>query len=187
MSTLREIISQGRAPGFSIGRHTYGDPEVLWLGEPNKITIGNFCSIAKDVELILGSNHYHNNVTTYPFGEDWPSLFDTFGKMLCYAKGDIVIGSDVWIGKNTTILSGVTIGDGAVIGACTLVSKDVPPYAIVTGNPGRLCKYRFDENTIERLLKMAWWNWGDELIRSRQHLLTGASTVTDFLDAFEQD
>lgn len=185
MSTLRSLISQGLAPGFSIGRHTYGDPEVLWLGEPSVITVGSFCSIAKDVELILGSNHYHNNVSTYPFGEEWPSLFDPNGKMLCYSKGNIRIGSDVWIGKGAMILSGVTIGDGAVIGARAVVTKDVPAYGIVTGNPGTLVKYRFGSTTIERLLRLAWWEWSEEIIRERQGYLNGAVPIDAFLEMFE--
>ena len=80
-------------------------------------------------------------------------------------RGDVIIGNDVWIGYGATILSGVSIGDGAAIGACSLVVKDVPPYAIVAGNPAQVIRYRFDEETIHKLLKIRWWDWPDQRVR----------------------
>jgi acetyltransferase-like isoleucine patch superfamily enzyme len=81
-------------------------------------------------------------------------------------KGDINIGNDVWVGAKSTIMSGVKIGDGSIIGAGTTVTKDVPPYSIVVGNPGKIVKYRFDENQIEKLLKISWWDWTEDRIKT---------------------
>ncbi len=86
-------------------------------------------------------------------------------------KGDIKIGNDVWIGMDVVVLSGVTINDGAVIAARTVVTKDVPPYAVVAGNPGRVKKKRFDEETIIKLLEIRWWDWPLEKIKANTHLL----------------
>ena len=86
-------------------------------------------------------------------------------------KGDVVIGNDVWIAEGAVILSGVNIGDGAVIGSQAVVSKDVPPYAVVSGNPARLIKKRFDDETIDKLLSIQWWNWPVEKIRKNVHLI----------------
>ena len=112
-----------------------------------------------------GANHRMNSVTTYPFnimGGGWekftPSLEDL------PLKGDTVVGNDVWIGQNVTILPGVHIGDGAIIGANSLVSKDVPPYCIVGGNPCREIRPRFDKELTEYLLNLKWWDWDAEKI-----------------------
>lgn len=112
-----------------------------------------------------GANHRMNSVTTYPFnimGGGWekftPSLEDL------PLKGDTVVGNDVWIGQNVTILPGVHIGDGAIIGANSLVSKDVPPYCIVGGNPCREIRPRFDKELTEYLLNLKWWDWDSEKI-----------------------
>jgi acetyltransferase-like isoleucine patch superfamily enzyme len=105
-------------------------------------------------------NHRVDWISTYPF----PAFTDKFPEakgieQFVTTKGDVTIGNDVWIGQHVTILSGVTIGDGAVIGAHSVVGKSIPPYAIAVGNPARVIRYRFDEKTIEMLLKIQWWNW----------------------------
>jgi serine acetyltransferase len=96
-------------------------------------------------------------------------------------KGDIIIGNDVWIGAKSTIMSGVKIGDGAVIGSGSVVAKDVPPYAIVVGNPAKVIKYRFDEQQIENLLEIAWWNWPEHKIKEEAMLLW-SKDINYFID-----
>lgn len=134
----------------------------------DKLKIGKFCSIACGAKFIFTSaNHSLKSLSTYPF----PIFFEEWGldaKNISEAwdnKGDIVIGSDVWIGYEAVILSGVTIGDGAVVGARAVVTKDVPPYTVVGGVPARPIKKRFDEQTIDRLLKLRWWDLGREKIK----------------------
>ena len=124
----------------------------------DKLIIKKFCSIAKDVKFIMnGANHKMDAFSTYPFGlfengmDAYTNNFST--------KGDTIIGNDVWIGRNATIMPGVTVGDGAIIGTNSVVAKNVPPYAIVVGNPANIIKYRFDQANIDRLLNLAWWDW----------------------------
>jgi len=134
----------------------------------DKLKIGKFCSIACGAKFLFTSaNHTLKSLSTYPF----PIFFEEWGldgKDICDAwdnKGDIVIGNDVWIGFEAVILSGVTIGDGAVIGSRAVVTKDVEPYTIVGGVPAKPIRKRFDEQTIEKLEKIGWWNWNEEQIR----------------------
>ena len=131
----------------SVGKYTYGPLNILHYGNnAEQIKIGNFCSIAKDVKFILGGEHEYVTLSTYPFKR----MILNSNVIEAKSKGPIIIGDDVWIGYGSIILSGVTIGQGAIIGAGSIVSKDVPPYAIYAGN--RIVKYRFDANTIEKLL-----------------------------------
>jgi acetyltransferase-like isoleucine patch superfamily enzyme len=153
---------------LEVGEYTYGIPIV----QPQKginLKIGRFCSISENVTVHLGLNHPTHRVTTYPFKaflDDWPEAEPLTGSHFGpQSKGDVVIGNDVWIGYGAMILSGVTIGDGAVIGAGAVVTKDVEPYAIVAGNPARLIRKRFDEQTIARLLEVRWWEWPADKIR----------------------
>jgi acetyltransferase-like isoleucine patch superfamily enzyme len=164
--------------GWEIGAHTYGKPNVL---EPELATlrIGRFCSIGPDVVIALG-NHRTDLVSTYPFralSRFWPEAAG--GEPDHETRGDVSIQNDVWIGARVTILSGVTIGHGAVIGANALVREDVPPYAVVAGNPARIVRYRFEPHQIERLLKLSWWDWSDERIRSALPLM-----MSDDLERF---
>lgn len=154
--------------GWAIGAHTYGRPLVL---EPDlaKLRIGAFCSIGPNVTIVLG-NHRSDLVTTYPFraiaglvgGGLWGSAMGAEPDHT--TRGDVVIGDEVWLGANSTVLSGVTIGTGSIVGAGAVVRRDVPPYAIVTGNPAQVIRHRFDDVTIERLLRTNWWHWPDERI-----------------------
>ena len=132
-----------------------------------RLTIGKFCSIACGAKFIFNSaNHALGSLSTYPFPiffeewglpvEDIPRAWDN--------KGDIMVGNDVWIGYEAVILAGVTIGDGAVVGARAVVTKDVPPYAIVGGVPARPIRRRFDQAVIDRLLALRWWDWPEERI-----------------------
>ena len=135
----------------------------------DKLVIGKFCSIACGAKFLFTSgNHAMGSLATYTF----PVFFDEWGlsgKDIASAwdnKGDIVIGSDVWIGYEAVILSGVHIGDGAIIGARAVVTKDVEPYTIVGGVPARPIRRRFDEDTVARLLALRWWDWDAERIRA---------------------
>lgn len=135
----------------------------------DKLIIGKFCSIACGAKFIFNSaNHTLKSLSSYPFPifyEEWDSTMN-----VCEAwdnKGDIIIGNDVWIGFEAVIMSGVHIGDGAIIGTRALVTKDVPPYAIVGGIPAQIIRKRFEDSVIEDLLKIQWWNWSTEKISEK--------------------
>ena len=168
-----------KAPNISIGDYTYYDDAEDPAGfEKNnvlfnypefgdRLIIGKFCAIASGVRFIMGpANHRISSVTTYPFyvfGGAWaertPPHMDQLPR-----KGDTVIGNDVWIGRESVILPGVKIGDGAIVAACSVVSGDIPPYAVFGGNPARLVKMRFDQELIGLLLRFRWWDLdGEEL------------------------
>lgn len=143
-----------------------------WYKE--KLIIGKFCSIAKGVEFMMnGANHCMKGVSCYPFYifKGWDHI--PWPKQKLNIKGDTVIGNDVWIGQNAVILPGVKIGDGAIIGAYTVVAKDIPPYSIAVGNPARVVKKRFSKKVINHLLKIKWWDWPIEKIEKNVHILTG--------------
>ena len=157
---------------MSFGKHTYGHPLVWNDGSNANLYIGNFCSISQNVKILLGGNHRIDWVTTYPFGHVNTNIFNKFnGNGHPSTKGNVIIGNDVWIGHSATIMSGVTIGDGAVVGAEAVVTKNVPPYAIVVGNPGRVVKKRFTDAVIEELLRIKWWDWDDAAIDEISPLL----------------
>lgn len=160
----------------SIGRHTYGLPNVYAWDMSTKLTIGNFCSIAEGVVFILGGEHRIDWITTYPFnaiGDAWPNSELVKGHPS--SKGDIFIGHDVWIGHGALILSGVKIGNGAVIGAGSVVTRNVDDYAVVAGNPAKFVKFRFDETHRNELLKIAWWDWPDKEINKNVQTLMSPS------------
>lgn len=145
---------------YSIGDYTYGTPCVFDWSEDAVLKIGKFCSIASDVKIFTGGNHRIDWISTYPFNilnEDFPNAVNIKGHPA--TKGNVEIGNDVWIGRGTTIMSGVKIGDGAVLGAESLIAKNVNPYEIVVGNPGKVLRKRFDDNVIKMLLQIAWWDW----------------------------
>lgn len=133
----------------------------------DKLFIGKFCSIACGAKFLFNSaNHTMASLSAYPFPlffDEWElektNVMDAWDN-----KGDIVVGNDVWIGYEAVILAGVTIGDGAVIGARAVVTKDVPPYTVVGGVPAKPIKKRFNDETITELLKLKWWNWSEEKI-----------------------
>lgn len=165
-----------------IDKYTYGKPEVFYCGGRDKLRIGKFCSIAKNVVFLLSADHRYDWVTTYPF----PEFSDTWKgakkiKGHPKDKGDIVVGNDVWIGRNSIILSGVSIGDGAVIAAGSVVAKNVEPYAIVGGVPAEIIKYRFSKEQIEKLLKIKWWDWEVGKIRRNLTKLCNAD-IDDFIN-----
>jgi acetyltransferase-like isoleucine patch superfamily enzyme len=177
----RKPSLQERFPQYEIGRASYGNPAIRDWGEGASLKIGAFCSMAAGVKIFLGGEHRTDWVTTFPFPVLWKKQA---GHIPGHPKtrGDVIIGNDVWIGTEAIILSGVHIGDGAVIGARAVVASDVPPYAIVAGNPARLVRLRFADNLIERLQKVAWWNWDDERIARHMHLLL-SEDIGAFIDA----
>ena len=178
---LKNIIKN---PNIRVGDFTYYDDfEDVENFEKNvkyhfdftgdKLIIGKFCMIASGVKFIMnGANHLTDSLSTYPFaifGNGWEKAMD--GRFYPN-KGDIVIGNDVWIGYNATIMAGVKIGDGAIIATNSTVVKDVEPYAIVGGNPATEIKKRFSKPTIEKLLELKWWDWDIEKITKNIQNLT---------------
>lgn len=166
-------------PNIVVGDYTYYDdprgPEhfednVLYHFDFNndRLQIGRYCSIAAEVRFIMnGGNHPTTWLTTYPFpifGQGWESATPPTWPN----RGDTVIGNDVWIGYAAVIMPGIHVGDGAIIGTASVVTKDVPPYAIIGGNPATILRYRFDEAIIARLLAVRWWDW--DLARVTKHV-----------------
>ncbi len=138
-----------------------------------KLIIKKFCAIAAKAKFIMSSaNHKLDGFSTFPFaifGHGWEKEMDA---SLFPNKGDTIVGNDVWIGYDATILPAVSIGDGAIIGAKAVVTKDVPPYAVVGGNPAKILYRRFDEKTISELLEIGWWDWPQEKIsRNIKHII----------------
>lgn len=163
---------------FECGEYTYGHPriEIADSDNPRNFIIGDYTSIAFDVTIFVGRQGIHptSSISTYPLGTIFRSIQTSadFGEIdfICSTQIDtlneinsrhldVVIGNDVWIGCRAVIMAGVTIGDGAVIGSGAVVTKDIPPYAIVGGVPAKIIRYRFDDETIHRLLKVKWWNY----------------------------
>ena len=158
-------------PYLTLGACSYAvNCLVEWEGAAH-VLIGRYCSLARDVSFLLGLNHnYRNVVTTFPFDVDFvmekicasanitaPDYFPEENRTDNHHQ--IIIGNDVWIGLGATIMGGVKIGSGAIVGTNSVVTKDVPPYAIAAGNPARIIRYRFDAETIEKFMALKWWNW----------------------------
>lgn len=167
---------------MSFGKYTYGNPEIRWDNPHAKLIVKNFCSIACNVKIYLGGNHRVDWISTYPFGHIHKDVFNNFnGEGHPSTKGYVIIGNDVWIGANVTIMSGVNIGDGAVIAANSHVVKDVEPYTLVGGNPAKLIKYRFTKEQIEKLLEIKWWDWDDEKINRFSTILC-SNDIDNFIN-----
>lgn len=185
MVFLKTVVSN---PQVEVGEYTYyhsfDDPlsferNVLYafpfIGD--RLVIGRFCSIAHGATFILnGGNHLTDTVSSYPFGifgegweeampEAWPN------------RGGITIGHDVWIGYDATILPGVTVGHGAIVAAKSVVASDVPPYAIVAGNPARVVRFRHPEADVATLLRLAWWDWPVERITRHARVIATGSVA----------
>ena len=150
-----------------IGRYTsLWGPGIFVLSGINSIKIGNFCSIARNL-TIQEFYHDHKKLTTYFIGRN---IFGNNIKSEIISKGSVEIGHDVWIGVNTTIMSGVKVGNGAVIGAGSIVTKNIPAFAIVGGNPAKIIKYRFNKERIDEIENMKWWDWSIDTIKDNKAL-----------------
>lgn len=170
----------------SIGNYSYGELNIVTFSNSTKLYIGNYVSIAQDVYFLLDVEHYTNHISTYPFkakiiNDLQPETF---------SKGDITIEDDVWIGFGAIIMSGVTIGKGAVVAAGSVVTKDIPPYAIVGGVPAKVIKYRFREEIIEKLMEFNFSSLNVQMIKKGINYLyseinnreKASSIIDDFND-----
>jgi len=180
---LKNIITN---PNIIVGDYTYYDDfEDALNFEKNvkyhydfigdRLIIGKFCMIASGVQFIMnGANHKMDGITTYPFSifaKGWERITPRLDELPI--KGDTVIGNDVWIGMNATIMPGIHVGDGAIIATNSTVVKDVKPYAIVGGNPAGEIRKRFSDEKIKELLELRWWDWDIERITENLEWLTG--------------
>lgn len=166
---LRNLVARY---GFSIGAYSYGRPKVRFPESGRRLTIGRYCSIADKVEILLGGDHRLDWASTYPFAA-MAGLFPDARAPGDYhaSRGDVSIGHDVWLGSGCMVLSGVAIGHGAVVAARAVVTRDVPPYGIVAGNPARLVRRRFGEEEIAALLAASWWDLPHEAVTALVPLL----------------
>ena len=154
---------------------TINGPNTALVSKNNFIKIGKFCSIARNV-LIQGFNHNYQKATTYNIHSN---IFNVGINPDITSKGDVIIKNDVWIGAGVIILSGVTIGNGAIIAANSIITKDVPDYAIVS-NQSKVIKYRFKKDIINRLLELKWWNWSLKRIEKNKSFFSGNLTIEKF-------
>jgi virginiamycin A acetyltransferase len=169
-----------KSPNIIVGDYTYfadhlNGPEkfeehnVLYNNDFSKVKliIGKFCAIAAETRFLMTGNHKLDAISTYPFPifHGWENVYDVTNLP---EKGDIIVGNDVWFGYDSLVRGGVNVGDGAIIATRAVVVKDVPAYSIVAGNPAKVVKMRFNDTTIERLLRISWWDWKIEKIN--QHL-----------------
>ena len=167
---LKNFITK---PNIIVGDYSYYDDENgpddfenknvkyhhEFLGD--KLIVGKFCQIAQDVKFLMnGIFHNHNYLTAYPWAVFDSEIAEHYPKSMEFPnKGNTIIENDVWIGFNATIMPGIHVGNGAIIGTNALVTKNVPDYAIVGGNPATILRMRFDEKTRNRLLEIKWWDW----------------------------
>ena len=193
MVYLKNIITN---PQITVGDYTYYDDpvdvynfekNVLYLFDfiQDKLIIGKFCQIATGVRFIMnGANHALHGISTYPFkvfGEAWNEA-----SLEVVNKGDTIVGNDVWFGHSATIMPGVKIGSGAIIGANSLITKDVEPYTIVGGNPGRVIRKRFDGDTINFLLALNWWDWPIEKITDNIRLISAGENIESLTNTYHK-
>lgn len=174
-------------PQVEVGEYTYyDDPDgsedfeknVLYLYPAigDRLIIGRFCAIAKGVRFIMnGANHRMDGISTYPFqifGNGWEKIMPRLEDLPL--KGDTVVGNDVWLGYNATVMPGIKIGHGAIVAALSVVTRDVPPYTVVGGNPVKEIRKRFAPDTVERLVRIAWWDWpADKITRNLELIVCG--------------
>jgi virginiamycin A acetyltransferase len=190
---LKPLIS---APNIEIGDFTYYDdplgPDKFvercvlhhypFIGD--RLIIGKFCALAEGCRFIMnGANHAMSGFSTYPFnifGHGWEEGFDV-RTWEAENRGDTVVEHDVWIGMEAVIMPGVKIGSGSIVAARSVVTHDVPPYAIVAGNGAKVVKMRFEKRTIARLIAIAWWDWPVEKISRNLNAIRGSD-----IDALER-
>ena len=157
-TTAQNIFSTGNV---KVGKYSYGPLQVISFGAAEEgLDIGNFVSISRNAKFLLGGNHYTDTLSTYPF------KVNVLGeKVESWSKGPIAVGDDVWICMDATVMSGVKIGKGAVVAAGSIVTRDVPPYSVVAGNPAKVIKYRFEEAIIKEMMGFDFSKIDDKFIR----------------------
>jgi len=164
MNSHNQTIAKNIFPinAVTVGKRSYGLIHVREFPSKNeKVQIGNYVSIANNVTFILGGNHQINTFTTFPL---YTKLIGAYPERDAYSKGSIIVEDEVWIGYGTTILSGVKIGKGAIVAAGSIVTKDVPQYAIVGGNPAKVIKFRFKEEVINKLIDLSIIDFDEKVI-----------------------
>lgn len=169
-------------------RGTYFDRNVniISWSDQYSIRLGKYNSIGRDCNFFLHANHRVDWITTSsqlwgPVDQEISDLHMKIGHPSC--KGDIIIENDVWIGANSTIMSGIRIGNGSVVAAGSTVTKDIPPYSIVAGNPAKVVKKRFTEDQIEKLLEISWWEWEEQKIKDSAMILW-SNGIDEFINLF---
>lgn len=189
---LRSVV---QAPWIDVGEFTYyDDPDdptgfernnVLYGYGSERLVLGKYCAVATGVRFVMGgANHPMRGPATFPFaifGGEWA---ERTGDVLTSlpTRGDTIVGNDVWLGYRATVMPGVRIGDGAIVAAEAVVTKNVPPYGIVAGNPARLIRRRFDDADVDRLRRAAWWNWPIEIVtRHVRTIMDGTPTEIERL------
>ena len=190
---LKNVVTR---PNIEVGDYSYYDDPVdatrfeddcvlhhhEFMGD--RLVIGRFCAIASGTRFVMnGANHAMDGFSTYPFNifaGGWEEGFDPT-TWTAASRGDTVVGNDVWIGMDALVMPGVTIGDGAIVATRSTVVGDVPPFAVVGGNPARVVRMRFDEATVARLVAVAWWSWDADRITRNLDAIRGAD-----LDALER-
>jgi acetyltransferase-like isoleucine patch superfamily enzyme len=180
----KPVLLAQRFRKYTIGRGSYGGLMLYDRDATSSFSMGSWCSVGDRVQVFLNPDHRTDWVTTYPFPAMVPALAHFGGHTR--SRGDVRIGNDVWIGAESMILSGVTIGDGAVVAARALVTRDVAPYTIVAGMPARPIGQRFDDATIARLLAIGWWDWSEDRIAAAAPFLL-QDDITLFLDKAENN
>lgn len=146
----------------------------LYPGAPERLTIGKFCQLAHGVRIITSSaNHAMDGFSTYPFAVFNQELIGSYAESIGNRR-DTVIGNDVWLGFESVVMPGVHIGNGAIIAARSVVTRDVPDYAVAGGNPGRVLRQRYPDDVVQRLITLAWWDWDIEQIGCHVDAITGA-------------
>ncbi|MFJ8432393.1 CatB-related O-acetyltransferase [Kitasatospora sp. NPDC094019] len=187
---LRPLV---KSPLIEVGEFTYyDDPDdptafesrnVLYHYGPERLVIGRYCALGTGVRFIMnGANHRTDGPSTFPFpimGGSWADSFDLLTDLP--NRGDTVVGSDVWFGNGVTVMPGVRIGHGAIVATGSVVTADVPDYAVIGGNPARVIRSRYSEDEIARLLAVAWWDWPTEHITA--HVRTIMSGTVEELEA----
>ncbi|MEV0359591.1 CatB-related O-acetyltransferase [Nocardia sp. NPDC050697] len=182
------------SPLIEVGEYSYYDDpgtptafetaNVLYHYGPEKLVIGKFCALATGVRFIMnGANHRMDGVSTFPFptlGGSWAEHIDLLTELP--NRGDTVLGNDVWLGYGVTVMPGVRIGHGAIVAAGSVVTRDIPDYAVAGGNPARVLRKRYTDNDIARLLAVAWWDWPVEHLSAQVRVLMSGS-VDDLVAA----
>lgn len=180
LDPVQSMLANGT---LTMGAHSYTAPTVhLYAGDKARVRIGAYTAIANDVHVLPGGNHHLDTVASFPLRQvlGLRGVADEQHP----GKGDVEIGSDVWIGLGARIVGAVTVGHGAVIAAWSTVTKDVAPYTVVAGNPARPVRRRFDDATIAALLRIAWWDWPEDVVRRRAAEL-GARDIEAFVAAHD--